>query len=101
MSLSNDNQKLMRDLQTVIDDAESLLKGAEFPSSEAFQTAKDRFERTIKNARDEIVRLEKLVVHKTKEAVQVTDEYVQDHPWQAVGLGAAVGLVVGLLISRK
>lgn len=101
MSLSTDNQKLMHDLQTVIDDAEALLKSADFPSSEAFQSAKDRFEHTIKNARDEIIRLEKLVVYKTKEAVQITSDYVKDNPWQAVGLGAAIGLVVGLLISRK
>lgn len=101
MSLSDDNQKLVHDLQTVIDEAESLLKSADLPSSADFQSAKDRFERTIKNARDEIVRVEQLLVHKAKEAAQGTDDFVQGNPWQAVGLGAAIGLVVGLLISRK
>ncbi|MBV5324320.1 MAG: DUF883 family protein [Rhodospirillaceae bacterium] len=27
--------------------------------------------------------------------------YIHDNPWKSVGIGAAVGLAVGLLISRK
>jgi ElaB/YqjD/DUF883 family membrane-anchored ribosome-binding protein len=101
MSSTDHTEQLMHDLQAVIKDAESLLKNSAFPTSDDFKSAKDRFETTIKNAKDEIIRLERMVVSKTKEAVHATDDYVKDHPWQAVGLGAAVGLVVGLLISRK
>jgi len=36
-----------------------------------------------------------------KQVVRATDEYVQDNPWQAVGIAAAVGLVIGLLISKR
>ena len=95
------NEQLMPDLQAVIKDAESLLKNSALPTSEDFKSAKERFEQTVKHAKDEIIRLEKLVVEKTREAVHATDDYVQANPWQAVGLGAAVGLVLGLLISRK
>ncbi len=95
------NEQLMHDLKAVIKDAESLLTNSALPTSEDFRSAKERFEKTIKTAKDEIVRLEKLVVEKTKEAVHATDDYVKENPWQAVGLGAAIGLVVGLLISRK
>ncbi len=36
-----------------------------------------------------------------KEAVKSADEFVQENPWKAVALSAGVGLVIGLLISRK
>jgi ElaB/YqjD/DUF883 family membrane-anchored ribosome-binding protein len=101
MSLKDHNEQLMHDLQAVIKDAESLLKNSALPSSEDFKSAKERFETTIKNAKEEIIRLEKLVVEKTKEAAHATDDYVKENPWQAVGLGAAIGLVIGLLIGRK
>ena len=101
MSLRDHNEQLMHDLQSVIRDAEDLLKNSALPGSEDFKSAKERFESTIRHAKDEIVRLEKLVVNKTKEAVHATDDYVKHNPWQAVGLGAAVGLVIGLLITRK
>ena len=29
------------------------------------------------------------------------DDYVHDHPWQAVGVAAGVGLLIGLLLNRK
>lgn len=100
MNKTDRNAQLIQDLQAVINDAEVILKHS-LPGSEEFQSAKERFSSTIKNAKDEIIRLEKLVVEKTKEAAYATDDYVKENPWQAVGLGAAVGLVVGLLISRK
>ena len=101
MNFKDHNEQLMHDLQLVIRDAEALLKNSTLPGSDEFKSAKDRIENTIRHAREEIVRLEKLVVEKTKEAVHATDDYVKENPWQAVGLGAAVGLVIGLLITRK
>jgi len=38
---------------------------------------------------------------RTRAAAKATDEYVHVHPWQAIGAGAAVGLLVGLLIGRR
>jgi ElaB/YqjD/DUF883 family membrane-anchored ribosome-binding protein len=31
----------------------------------------------------------------------VTDEYVRDNPWQAIGAAAAAGFLVGVLIGRR
>jgi ElaB/YqjD/DUF883 family membrane-anchored ribosome-binding protein len=31
----------------------------------------------------------------------VTDDYVHENPWQAIGIAAAVGLVAGLLMNRR
>ena len=31
----------------------------------------------------------------------MTDDYVHDHPWQAIGAAAAVGFVVGLMMNRR
>ena len=92
---------LIHDLKAVITDAEILLSNVTTPMGEDFKHARERFENTIKNAKDEIIRLEKLVLGKTKEAAKATDVYVKENPWQAVGLGAAVGLILGMLISKK
>lgn len=97
----NRSDKLLNDLQSVIKDAEVLLKSADIPGSEEFKSAKERFEATLRNAKDEAMRIERMVVDKTREVVNTTDNYVKDHPWQAVGFSAAVGLAIGLLISRK
>jgi ElaB/YqjD/DUF883 family membrane-anchored ribosome-binding protein len=31
----------------------------------------------------------------------VTDDYVHDNPWQAIGVSAAIGFLVGLVIARR
>jgi ElaB/YqjD/DUF883 family membrane-anchored ribosome-binding protein len=93
--------QLMADLKNVIQDAEAWLRHGGSLTGEELKAAKAKFERTIINAKDDLIRLEEAVVEKTKAAAKATDEYVQENPWKAVGLGAAFGVVVGLLISRK
>jgi ElaB/YqjD/DUF883 family membrane-anchored ribosome-binding protein len=36
-----------------------------------------------------------------KNAMTAGDSYVRDNPWQAVGIAAVAGLVVGLLVARR
>jgi ElaB/YqjD/DUF883 family membrane-anchored ribosome-binding protein len=42
-----------------------------------------------------------MVVTRSKDAARATDVYVKENPWQSAGIAAGVGLLVGLLISRK
>jgi len=37
---------------------------------------------------------------KARQVAEQTDTYVRDNPWHGVGAGAAVGLVIGLLLRR-
>ncbi|WP_038926408.1 glycine zipper domain-containing protein, partial [Yersinia pestis] len=30
-----------------------------------------------------------------------TDDYVRQNPWCSVGIGATIGLIVGLLVARR
>jgi ElaB/YqjD/DUF883 family membrane-anchored ribosome-binding protein len=34
-------------------------------------------------------------------AARATDQMVRDNPWRAIGVGAAVGLLLGYLVSRR
>lgn len=93
--------KLMGDLKMVINDAEELLKNTGHQTGESFKNARAKFESTLTNAKAQLQSLEETVIYKAKDAALATDRYVKDHPWQSVGLGACVGLIIGLLISRK
>lgn len=93
--------QLLSDLKSVLQDAEAWLTRGSQMTGDEFQAAKAKFERTLSTAKDEFVRIEEAVVEKTKYAAKATDEYVHENPWTAIGAGAAVGLLVGLLISRR
>ncbi len=93
--------QLMSDLKSVIHDAEIWLRNGNMLTGEDLLAAKAKFERTLLSAKDTLVGLEETVVERTKEAAKATDEYVHDNPWTSIGIGAAAGLVLGLLIARK
>ncbi len=35
------------------------------------------------------------------EATEVTDAYVRENPWAAIGIAAAIGIVIGFVASRR
>ena len=41
------------------------------------------------------------IAQTTREAAERTDVYVRDNPWTSVGIGAAVGVVLGVLLTRR
>jgi ElaB/YqjD/DUF883 family membrane-anchored ribosome-binding protein len=38
---------------------------------------------------------------RARNTARVTDRYARDNPWQAIGIGAAVGLLIGFLAGRR
>jgi ElaB/YqjD/DUF883 family membrane-anchored ribosome-binding protein len=97
---SSTRDQLMRDLKNVVSDAETWLRGSNL-TGEDLKAAKAKFERTLVNAKDGIIRMEEAVVEKTKATAKATDVYVTENPWKAIGISAAVGVLVGALISRR
>ncbi|PTY03457.1 DUF883 domain-containing protein [Verrucomicrobia bacterium LW23] len=41
------------------------------------------------------------VADSSKKAAMTVDQYVRDNPWESVGIAAAVGFVLGVLIVRR
>lgn len=94
-------EQLVADLKAVIADAEELLHATAEAAGERVGAARARAEKTLKRARAKIASLDDVVVDRAKDAAKTADEYVHDHPWNAVGIAAAAGLVVGLIIARR
>ena len=81
--------KLMKELREVVAAAEELLSAAT-PSAEQMKEIRDRAEDALRGARARI-----------EGAGGEIEEQVRKHPFAALGIAAAVGLVVGILLSRK
>ncbi|MBL0943091.1 MAG: DUF883 domain-containing protein [Hydrogenophaga sp.] len=94
-------KKLVRDLQRVISDAEELLQATASETEGKVVEMRERIRENLMAAKHKLGDIEDTIAAKTKEAARVTDEYVHDHPWQAIGTAAGVGLLIGLLIGRR
>ena len=93
-------EKLMQDLRVVVADAEELLRATAGQAGEKVSAARERIQENLAAAKVRLAAAQEAVAVKTKQAAKVTDEYVHENPWKAVGIAAGVGLIVGMLISR-
>lgn len=81
--------KLMKELREVVSAAEELLAAAT-PSAERMKEVRDRAEEALRGARAQL-----------EGAGEEIEDQVRSHPFAALGIAAAVGLVIGILLARK
>jgi ElaB/YqjD/DUF883 family membrane-anchored ribosome-binding protein len=93
--------KLMEDLQLVVADAEELLRATSAQAGDSASAARARIQKSLQVVKDRLVDAETAVIDRTKQAAKVTDEYVHENPWKAIGISACVGAIVGMLIARR
>ncbi|MEO7726085.1 MAG: YqjD family protein [Burkholderiales bacterium] len=93
--------KLFQNFRTVVADAEELLRATASQAGEKVAAARERIQDSLHTAKVKLAEAEDVIVQRSKQAARVTDDYVHENPWQAVGAAAGVGLVVGLLIGRR
>ena len=100
MAVAN-KQKLVSDLKVVIPDTEELLRATAGSAGDKVGELRERIGLRLRDAKERLIDLEVAVVDKTKAAARATDDFVHEEPWKAVGVAAALGLALGVLIGRR
>ena len=93
--------KLIADLQLVVTDAEELLKATAGQAGDKVAAVRARAEESIRNAKTRLAAAGDMIGERSREAARHTDQYVHENPWNAIGVAAGVGLLLGFLIGRK
>jgi ElaB/YqjD/DUF883 family membrane-anchored ribosome-binding protein len=93
--------KFVTDMKTVISDAEDLLRATASQAGDKMGAARERFQESLYQAKVKLAEAEALVTERAKQAARYTDEYVRENPWRAIGVAAGIGLVLGLILSRR
>ena len=93
--------KLVQDLKIVVSDAEELLRATASQAGEKVAAVREKVQDSLHRAKIKLAEAEEVMIDKGKQAARVTDEYVHDNPWKAVGVAAGIGFVIGLLIGRR
>ena len=94
-------EQLVSDIKSVISEAEEMLGATADQTGEKIANLRARIQARLRDAKLRLIEAEALLVTKTRAAARATDEYVHESPWTAVGIAAAVGLLVGLIIGRR
>lgn len=85
-----EGDKLLKELRDVMDAAEDLVKATASEGSDRVKEIRGRTEAALEKARKGL-----------QEASGELQERIRAQPLAAVGIAAAAGLVIGILLARK
>jgi ElaB/YqjD/DUF883 family membrane-anchored ribosome-binding protein len=93
--------KLIADMKVVLADAEDLLRATASMTGDKAAEMRERAAESIRRAKVRLQDAQDVAAEKTKAMAHATDNYVHEHPWQAVGVAAGIGFLLGLLVGRR
>jgi ElaB/YqjD/DUF883 family membrane-anchored ribosome-binding protein len=91
--------KLVEDVKVLTKDVQELLKATASVVGDKAAEARGRVEESLKVAQDKLSIVHENVKAKGQEAFQAADGYVRDNPWNAVGVAAGIGFLLGIGFS--
>lgn len=95
--LRDSTQKLLHDLRQVVQDGEEVLRAGAGELSEKGAAARKKLSATIDAAKETLHKIQ----DKTIAGAKATDKVIREHPYQSIGIAFGVGVLLGVLISRK
>lgn len=100
-SAKNAQEILMADFQALVRDTERLLADTANLAGDQADELREQIHARLEEARANLQVTQESVRARGQEAVVQAEAYVQENPWQAIGIAAGVGLLIGLLANRR
>lgn len=95
------SKDLLSYVREFLSSTEDLIGVASQEGGEKVRQLHQQAKENLKVAKAQLVKAEKYLANKASDTAHATDEFVHEYPWQAVGIASLVGLLLGLLISRR
>lgn len=92
---------LVEEFSNLVEAMEDVFSAAAGDGAERLSELRGQAEASLKRARARLGAAEKTAVAKARKIAADSDHYVHENPWTAIGVGAGIGLLLGLLIGRK
>ena len=93
--------KAAKDFGDTLAEAQTLLKQAATETGERARDIRSQVADLLTSAQDKLHGLQDDAIGRAKAAARVTDDYVRDNPWQAIGIAAALGFLAGAALGRR
>ncbi|PTU30559.1 DUF883 family protein [Stenotrophobium rhamnosiphilum] len=100
-AVGGSSSALSREFHNFVSDIEDLIKSSTSLSGDELKKAKDKIQERIGTAKEALDSAAQGVMQRGRAAATATNEYVNHEPWKAVGIGAALGLLLGVLVARR
>ncbi|MHB1309233.1 MAG: DUF883 family protein [Limisphaerales bacterium] len=95
--MSKKTEEVRDEVNALAEDAKALLSATAEVAEEKVVEARERLAAGLQRGKNACSRMRDEAMRE----VQVTDQVVHDHPYQAIGIAAGVGLLLGYLLARE
>ena len=95
--MNKQTQEISNDMGTLAEDARALMAATADVAGEKVSEARKRLAAALESGKELYGR----VRDKTVEKAKAVDETVHEHPYQAIGLAFGVGVLIGVLVTRR
>lgn len=93
--------QLIDEFKSLVADAEALIKATQDHPNETIGNLRNKALETISGAKEKISSLEGDLADRAKVVAAGADDFVHRNPWEAIGVAAGLGLLIGLFIRRR
>ncbi|EXI62823.1 hypothetical protein A6B39_10125 [Mannheimia granulomatis] len=100
-SLDAKREELTNEIRDILKNAEELFNETSDSSTEEYKKLKDKLSKQFDDVKGRFATLKDDTVDSAKTVVRNTDTLVQDNPYKAITVAGVVGLLLGVLISRR
>lgn len=95
--MEKQKQKMADDMGVIADEARALMAATKDVAGEKIAEARQRLAAALERGKE----MYGVVRDKTVEKAKAVDEQVHEHPYQAMGLAFGVGILIGVLVTRR
>lgn len=95
------NDPLMEEFKALVSDTEQLLQHSVELTGDKAEELRGQINSSLQRARKALSSTEQALLERGKEVLSDGEEYVREHPLQSLAIGAGVGFLLGLLVSRR
>ena len=94
-------EQLQAEFKALIEDTEKLLQHAASLAGDQADELRQQIQLNLQRARSTLAQSGDALRQRGDAVRQAGETYVQQNPWQALGIVAGVGVLLGLLLGRR
>ncbi len=99
-SLGTRHEETLAQLSRTVSQAEDLLRALGDESGEAIDAMRNRVAATLRDARTRLNGRAQQARSLAHDTMSQADRFVHENPWRAVAIGASLGVLAAMLLSR-
>jgi len=91
--------QLVQDMNAVMSDSEQLLRSSASDTTDKAKSIRANLEKSLSSARARLADFQGAAKDQVMATASDVDDYVKGSPWQAIGIAAGVGVLVGAILA--